>query len=55
MKKNIYNKNEKQIFNDVIKDIKELKKNNHYTFPENQQFYYNICDTIILAIKKTIK
>ena len=53
--KEINLKTQKQIFNDFIQDIKELKKNNTYTNPDNQEKYFKICNTIINSIKIAIK
>lgn len=55
MNKPEFTKTEKVIFKNLILDIKKLKKYSHYSLNENKVFYNNLCDTIIKAIKKTIK
>ena len=55
MKKKEFTKEQKRVFTNLIQDIKQLKKHNYYSIPENKQFYLNLCDVVIKAIKKTIK
>lgn len=55
MKKTKFNNSEKMILKNLILDMHKLKKYSYYSLDENKKFYNNLCDTIIKAIKKTIK